>query len=95
MGQVREAKHPDRGRRTQKRHHEIIELPAQNLKYFGCSSHLNTQLFLFSLVIIFFFYYKGHIYCVCADINTLPETAQTGSSEAAFLRTSLLGSKAA
>lgn len=59
MGQVREAEHPDRRRRTQKRHYEIIELPAQNLKWFGCSSHLISQLFLFSLVIIIFFSTKA------------------------------------
>lgn len=52
-------------------------------------------IFILSGHFYFFFYHKGHIYCVCADIITLPETAQTGSSEAAFLRTSLLASKAA
>lgn len=50
MEHVRKTEHPDRRRRTYKRHHEIIELPAQNLKCFGSSSHLISQLFLFSLV---------------------------------------------
>lgn len=57
--------------------------------------HISTPSYFYSLWSLFFFYHKGHIYCVCADIITLPETAQTGSSEAAFLRTSLLASKAA
>lgn len=56
-----------------------------------------SAIFILSSLFYLFIYFshKGHIYCGCADINTLPETAQTGSSEAVFLWTSLLASKAA
>lgn len=56
MEQVRKTEHPDR-RRTQKRRHEV-ELPAHNLKCFGCPSHLISQLFLFSLVIVLFWFFS-------------------------------------